>query len=187
MSLTLAGSLTGFLFYNFSRRNKIFMGDTGSLITGFMIGILAIKFIDLDHVVFGDMFVTNEPTVAILILAIPLFDALRMFSIRIYSGQSPFRADRSHMHHLLLDHGFTHLKISGILYAANILFIVLAFTWIQQVDKYVSVGVILLLFLMYCLAAFLLIKYGPYGFSGETGMEEENSEEESVKRKVTKA
>jgi hypothetical protein len=61
------------------------------------------------------------------ILMIPLLDTLRVFSVRIFRGRSPFSADRNHIHHLLLDHGLNHSQVTYVCLGTNILFIVLAY------------------------------------------------------------
>jgi UDP-N-acetylmuramyl pentapeptide phosphotransferase/UDP-N-acetylglucosamine-1-phosphate transferase len=63
---------------------------------------------------------------AIAILIIPLFDTMRIFILRLVNKRSPFKADRNHMHHLLLDLGLSHRGVSLTLYSVNIFFIMIA-------------------------------------------------------------
>lgn len=159
LAISLAGALIGFLYFNFSKKHKIFMGDTGSLIVGFVIAIMAIKFIDLNsHYVHEYYAIRNAPTVAILILSIPLFDTLRMFTMRAIRGKSPFMADKNHLHHLLLRNRFSHFESSLILYVTNLLIISLAFTLVQDIGKYASIGILFGIFFLYCLIAFALFR-----------------------------
>jgi UDP-GlcNAc:undecaprenyl-phosphate GlcNAc-1-phosphate transferase len=159
LSVSLAGALIGFLYFNFSKRRKIFMGDTGSLIVGFVIATLAIKFIDLNSLYISEFYaIRNAPTVAILVLSIPLFDALRMFTVRLIRGKSPFRADKNHLHHLLLKNRFSHFESSLILYVTNLLIISLAFTLVQDIGKYASLIVLFGIFFLYCTIAFVLFR-----------------------------
>jgi hypothetical protein len=67
--------------------------------------------------------ITAAPAVAISVLILPLYDTLRVFSIRIWQGRSPFRADRQHLHHKLIDLGLSHKKATFILVACNHLFV----------------------------------------------------------------
>jgi UDP-N-acetylmuramyl pentapeptide phosphotransferase/UDP-N-acetylglucosamine-1-phosphate transferase len=123
LSLALSASLLGFLRYNFSKTNKIFMGDTGSLIVGYLITIFAVKFVHLNQFYNfspGDNYV-SAPVIAIAILSVPIFDTLRVFSLRTIKRKSPFKADRLHLHHLLVDNGMSHLGASFSLYAFTIL------------------------------------------------------------------
>jgi len=126
MSFTLAGSLIAFLCFNFQPA-KIFMGDTGSLILGFLLSVLAIRFIEFNYSP-ANSFVVMEsaPAFAMSILFIPIFDTLRVFTVRILKGQSPFRPDQRHIHHILLSIGMTHAKAAITLYCANIGMIILA-------------------------------------------------------------
>ncbi|HMT29725.1 MAG TPA: MraY family glycosyltransferase [Bacteroidia bacterium] len=126
LSFTLFSSLLAFLVYNFSPAN-IFMGDTGSLIIGLILSILTINFIQLSFASPPYAFpFRSSPAMAIAILIIPLFDTLRIFILRILQKKSPFKADRNHMHHVLLDLGLSHRGVSLTLYAVNILFIMVA-------------------------------------------------------------
>ena len=103
------------------------MGDTGSLLVGLVCSILAIKFIE-SHNVIGpnNRWAFNAvPAVAVGIMILPLFDTLRVFTMRAMRGKSPFHPDRTHIHHLLIDFGFSHMQATGILILVNIFFIVL--------------------------------------------------------------
>jgi UDP-GlcNAc:undecaprenyl-phosphate GlcNAc-1-phosphate transferase len=104
-SFALAGvcSLLAFWFYN-RPPAKIFMGDCGSLIIGFIIAYCAIKLCNKPI----DFSGTINPVFILCILAYPSVDTLRVFIVRILSGKSPFSADRNHIHHLLVDKDFSH-------------------------------------------------------------------------------
>jgi len=159
LAVSLAGALVGFLYFNFSKDHKIFMGDTGSLIVGFVIAIMSIKFIDLNSRYVSEFYaIRNAPTVAIMILSIPLFDTLRMFTFRIIRGKSPFAADKNHLHHLLLRNRFTHFESSLILYVTNLLIISLAFTIVQDIGKYASIGILIGIFFLYSTIAYVLFR-----------------------------
>jgi UDP-N-acetylmuramyl pentapeptide phosphotransferase/UDP-N-acetylglucosamine-1-phosphate transferase len=126
MALSLAGSLVGFLIYNFSPA-RIFMGDTGSLLIGLINSILVIKFINVASDPSSLIPLSSAPVLGFAILIVPLFDTLRVVSIRIINGRSPFWPDRNHIHHLLLDIGLSHKSIALTCVAANILFISIAY------------------------------------------------------------
>jgi hypothetical protein len=98
------------------------MGDTGSLIIGYIITVLAVKFIHLNvmHAWEADISFVSAPIIAVVILIIPIFDTIRVFSIRILRGKSPFKADRLHMHHLLIDNNLSHIQASFSLYFVTI-------------------------------------------------------------------
>lgn len=129
ISLTLNGCLIAFLKYNLSNTNdKIFMGDTGSLIVGFIISILTIKFLALSPEKYDKLpfLIENIPLIAISILIVPLFDTARVFTIRIARKRSPFSADRNHTHHILIDYfKMSHKKASLIIGGFNLIFVYL--------------------------------------------------------------
>jgi UDP-N-acetylmuramyl pentapeptide phosphotransferase/UDP-N-acetylglucosamine-1-phosphate transferase len=101
ISFALAGAIAGFLKYNWFPA-KIFMGDTGALIIGLISAALAIKFIELNKFIPGSKpAFYSAPAIAVSILIVPIFDSLRVFTIRILKGYSPFKGDRNHIHHRL--------------------------------------------------------------------------------------
>src|SRR5437868_745871 len=126
MALSLAGSLVPLLIYNFSPA-KIFMGDTGSLLIGLLNSIFAIKFISIAANPGVSLPLLSSPAIAFAILIVPLFDTLRVFSLRIINRRSPFSPDRNHIHHFLLELGLNHKMITLVCISANILFIALAY------------------------------------------------------------
>jgi len=112
ISIIMIGSLTSFLIFNFSKKDKIFMGDTGSMVVGFLLAYQAVNFMNID---FNETFVLPNSKILIFVLALfsfPLLDTIRVFCIRVKSGKSPFVADKNHIHHRLLDCGLSHKKIS---------------------------------------------------------------------------
>lgn len=125
MAFALTGSLLSFLLYNFPPA-KIFMGDTGSLLLGLVNSILVIKFINLSSSAQVAMPLEAAPAIGFAILMIPLADTLRVFSQRLLARRSPFSPDRNHIHHFLLDLGFSHRKITLTCVTVNILFIAMA-------------------------------------------------------------
>lgn len=148
VAFALAGSIIAFLKYNFTPA-RIFMGDTGALLVGLVCAILAIEFIEV-HRELGDSpyAFKSVPAVAIGLLILPLFDTLRVFVVRILKGRSPMYPDRSHIHHLLIDGGFSHMQATGILFLVNIFFILLAF-------RFQSIGTLNLLILILAIAIIL--------------------------------
>ena len=94
------------------------MGDTGSLVIGFMISVMAIELLNCG-VTYPEIAVS--PVLLIAILFIPLYDITRVFLIRILNGSSPFRADRNHMHHLMLGFGFGHRSVALIMTSMSLL------------------------------------------------------------------
>lgn len=107
-SILFIGAVLGFLRFNLGRE-KIFMGDSGSLFIGFILITETIKFLQKQDISKGH---SCSYTVLLLILffSIPVFDSLRVYMGRIKRGNSPFSADKSHLHHLLLGVGLSHKK-----------------------------------------------------------------------------
>jgi UDP-GlcNAc:undecaprenyl-phosphate/decaprenyl-phosphate GlcNAc-1-phosphate transferase len=122
---SFAASLAAFLIYNYSPA-RIFMGDTGAMLVGAVNAILVIHFINTAENS-RILPVLASPAMGFGVLLIPLLDTLRVFGIRIIHGRSPFSPDRNHIHHLLLDRGCSHMKVTLILSLAAISFIVLTF------------------------------------------------------------
>ncbi len=123
LSFALAGSLLGFLRFNFNPA-KIFMGDSGSLTIGFLFAVLAIEMIEYDPQKLP-LIIKNisKPILAMSILVYPLIDTIRVFTLRALKGISPFTADRNHIHHRLMDLGLGHKQTVIIIYIFNLLVI----------------------------------------------------------------
>ena len=118
LCVIISGSVLAFLYYNLSnyRMNKIFMGDTGSLIIGFLLAFTAIIFINLfidkNDVNIPRYHLQSAPVIAIAILILPIVDTLNVICIRLLKRQSPFNADKNHIHHKLLKLDLTHRRSS---------------------------------------------------------------------------
>lgn len=144
LSFALIGSLCAFVYFNRSPA-RIFMGDTGSLILGLITSILAIKFIETNRFMPRDAEykVLAVPVVTIAILIIPLFDTFRVFLIRLVEGRSPLSADRNHIHHILLDLGYSHMQTSFILVAVNSAFVFASYYFQGIKGEYMLFGILL--------------------------------------------
>lgn len=150
LSGVIIASVSGFLYYNLSnyRNLKIFMGDTGSMILGFLLAFTAICFIDI----FIDKnlpdvpryHLKSAPAIAMAILILPITDTLNVFLVRVCSGKSPFLADRNHIHHSLLDLGLTHRR-STVYILVYYLFIVSVAYFLRHIDVNLLLSVIMLL------------------------------------------
>lgn len=125
---SLIGAILGFLWYNWSPA-RIFMGDTGSMLVGFVMSLLAVKFIESIRILPREHTykILSVPVFTCAVLIIPLFDTLRVFIVRIASGSSPFTPDRNHLHHILVDLGLNHQKTTCFLVTLNLLLIILTY------------------------------------------------------------
>ena len=112
LAVCLVGGVIGFLRYNMHKA-IIFMGDGGSLVCGFIVSVMAIKFIEMQPF-------HTTPTIALGILFIPLFDTLRVSISRIVKGKSPFSPDKNHIHHRFIAMGFSQLTTVFLLALINI-------------------------------------------------------------------
>ncbi|MBL0132511.1 MAG: undecaprenyl/decaprenyl-phosphate alpha-N-acetylglucosaminyl 1-phosphate transferase [Chitinophagaceae bacterium] len=146
--VAISGALVAFLKNNIHPA-RIFMGDGGSLMLGFLmssIGILLIEsgksstVIDISYVVL----------IVSTILVIPVFDSLRVYAGRIKRGESPFKADKTHLHHLFLILGLNHKRAAFFIYGLEIVILTLGFVLHQFVTISLSIVVIVALFLFVC-------------------------------------
>lgn len=106
VAFALAGGTFAFLYFNLNPA-RIFMGDTGSLVLGFVIAVLCIRLLQVNHISANPV-LPHSPVFVLGLVLIPVFDTLRVFAIRIWKGKSPFVADKTHIHHLLTNQGFSH-------------------------------------------------------------------------------
>lgn len=136
VAFALTGALVAFLKYNITPAD-IFMGDTGSMLVGFVCTILAIKCLETHNGYFAEKLIEKPylgiyemqaaPAVVIGILIIPLFDTLKVFITRMLKGRSPFMPDKTHTHHLLLNTGLSHSQATSVLVLVNIIFVLISF------------------------------------------------------------
>ncbi|HMG68977.1 MAG TPA: MraY family glycosyltransferase [Chitinophagaceae bacterium] len=112
-AFALAGGVLAFLYFNMNPA-RIFMGDTGSLVIGFIVAILCIKLIQT-NIINPHPYLKASPLFVLGVVLIPVYDAVRVFALRIWRGQSPFTPDRTHIHHLLSDAGLSHSSSSKII------------------------------------------------------------------------
>lgn len=131
------------------------MGDSGSLMIGLINAILVIKFINVADAPFVAIQVPAAVAIGFAVLIVPLLDTLRVFSIRIVNGRSPFTPDRNHVHHLLLDRGFSHAAITFTCVAMNVGFILLAWT-----GRSIGPNYLLLIILVLAFAGLGYLYYG---------------------------
>jgi UDP-GlcNAc:undecaprenyl-phosphate GlcNAc-1-phosphate transferase len=132
LAITLAGSLLGFLILNFYPA-KIFLGESGSTFTGFMLAVLAI-------VSGGKMAIT------LLVMGIPLLDMIWVIYKRIRSGRSPFSGDREHLHFKLLEVGLSQPQAVIFLYALSAIFGI-AGLFLQSRGKLIALSILVIVML----------------------------------------
>ncbi|SDH02626.1 MraY family glycosyltransferase [Winogradskyella thalassocola] len=128
LAASVIGALIPFLYLNFSKRNKMFLGDTGSMILGFVIALFAVRFINRSELSHDAIYHNSSPILVLAFLFFPLLDTLRIFFIRlVIHKKSPFAADRNHLHHRFLILGFSHRQTTAIIVITNSILIVITF------------------------------------------------------------
>jgi len=136
------GSLLAFLRFNiWGKKNKIFMGDTGALFLGFLMSILLIRFNEMNLNSLIPWHIEASPVVSFGILIIPIFDTCRVMLSRILQGKSPFQPDKTHIHHQLLNLGFSHKQVTAILFLVSIGYIILSFE-MQHLNLYLGTTIL---------------------------------------------
>ncbi len=125
-SLTLIGALIGFLIFNYKTEKKVFLGDFGSLLIGSIITYFIFSILHSENQIITDNWV-NRSLIAVLLLIYPLTDTLRVYILRAKSGNSPFLPDRRHLHHKLIDKGYSHVKASILISLLSISVLVFGF------------------------------------------------------------
>ncbi|QZT37525.1 undecaprenyl/decaprenyl-phosphate alpha-N-acetylglucosaminyl 1-phosphate transferase [Halosquirtibacter xylanolyticus] len=122
----LSSGLAGFFYYNFKGgKNKIFMGDTGSMLIGTLMYIFVVNFNELNlHPNTLNFPIDSAPAVSFGLLIYPLYDVLRVFTIRILQKKSPMSPDKNHIHHRMLALGLSHHYSTMIIIGFNFVFVV---------------------------------------------------------------
>lgn len=145
MSFILSASLTAFFYFNvFGKKNKIFLGDTGSMIIGLLLSVFAVKFLYFEDSITCNFKFEAAPAVIFAVLIVPIIDTARVFLVRLIRGKSPFVADRNHIHHRLLDLSGSHFKTTSIIIFVNICFIILALL-LQSIQVEILVLIVIVL------------------------------------------
>ena len=129
MAVSLIGSLAVYFCFNvFGRSQKIFMGDSGSLLLGYVLSAFVFHFCEINayHTVPDTLHMSAAPAVALCLMTVPIFDTIRVSFTRIKHHKSPFLPDRNHIHHLLLRTGLNHIQTTGILIFVSLWFMALA-------------------------------------------------------------
>ena len=142
LTISAIGCLFGFWIFNKSPA-KIFMGDSGTLSIGLLLAYFSIRISNLPL----DYYETYNPVFAMVVLAYPVIDTLRVFVRRISNGKSPFSADRNHIHHALYDLNLGHAKSTAIVILCSFLLTVIAYVLrsYHNLSFFIMVSLILLI------------------------------------------
>lgn len=153
-AFAMLGSLSVFFLYNvFGNNRKIFMGDSGSLLIGYMIFIYVLSFNEMNannHVP-QELHMSAAPAVLFSLLIVPIFDTIRVVLTRLKQKRNPFSPDRNHIHHLLLTLDLKHKQVTFLLMTITILLTLLAIV-LRNIPTITLLGIDLII-------AVSLIKY----------------------------
>jgi UDP-GlcNAc:undecaprenyl-phosphate/decaprenyl-phosphate GlcNAc-1-phosphate transferase len=125
LSSILIGSLFPLYYFNFRKKNKIFLGDSGSLFLGGIVSIYVIYILSNNYIIKSE-FDLHKIIFVFSILVYPITDIIRIFFLRIINGKSPFQPDKKHLHHLLLKKTKKHSTTTLIIVSSSIFFIILS-------------------------------------------------------------
>jgi UDP-N-acetylmuramyl pentapeptide phosphotransferase/UDP-N-acetylglucosamine-1-phosphate transferase len=156
IAFSLTRALVGFLKYNLHPA-RIFMGDTGSLVVGMILSVLAINLIKHGLVTETIKLPNKGPLLAIIILVIPLFDSLRVFVARVMKGRHPLYPGREHIHHALLRLGIGHTHTSLILCAFSIILILFSY-FLLELSINTSIAILAVISFGLLLLPFYILK-----------------------------
>lgn len=154
IAFALAGAVLAFLYFNFNPA-RIFMGDTGSLILGFVIAVLSIRLLQVNIAALNPV-LPHVPVFILGIVLIPVFDTVRVFGTRIWNGKSPFVADKTHIHHLLTNNGFSHAFTAKLICFIHG-FILIEVYWLRHLRQEIT---LLILVVFMCLVTVMLRNLG---------------------------
>ena len=154
LAFALAGAILAFLYFNLNPA-RIFMGDTGSLVLGFVVSILCIRLMQVNSIT-ASPYLDNAPVFVLGIVLIPVFDTVRVFAVRIWKGGSPFVADKSHLHHFLTNQGFSHAYATRLICVVQCI-ILLECHWLRYLPQELII-VILIAFML--LVTFIFRYFG---------------------------
>jgi UDP-N-acetylmuramyl pentapeptide phosphotransferase/UDP-N-acetylglucosamine-1-phosphate transferase len=154
IAFALSGGILAFMYFNLNPA-RIFMGDTGSLVLGFVIAVLCLRLMQVNMFTVNPV-IKHAPVFVLGIVLIPVFDTLRVFAMRIWKGGSPFSPDKTHIHHLLTNQGFSHSFTSKLICFLHA-FILMEVYWLRYLQQEY---VLLILFALMIAFTFLLKNIG---------------------------
>lgn len=160
ISLATIATLLAFLRFNFSNKRKIFMGDTGSLVIGLVLGLLTLKLLSVADDAYSSLsfYRAQLPLFLIAVLFVPLLDTMRVMFLRLTSGVSMFKPDRNHLHHIIVDFGLSHRKASFFIGFVNFSVALIMFFVIQKFNTFQSLCIIVFMFFIAIIVLFLMNK-----------------------------
>lgn len=160
MCFSLSGALIAFLYFNvWSKKHKIFLGDTGSMLIGFLLAVFVIRFLELNADYNQPVRLNSAASMALALLFIPIFDSLRVMIVRVRNGKSIFKADNNHIHHMVLQLSNSHIRATSTLLAVNLLLIVLTLL-LQGIGNYLLIAILISMGMLFSFVLGLKIRNG---------------------------
>ena len=127
LSITIIPCLSVFIYFNFQKKRKIFLGDSGSLFLGGLASIYILEILSSNYLII-DKFDINKVFYVFSVFSYPIVDITRVVLLRISKRRSPFQADKNHIHHVLLQRFKSHKKVLALIIFTQILTFILIHT-----------------------------------------------------------
>lgn len=166
MALVVAASLLPFFFHNvFGIKSKMYIGDGGTM----MLGVLMVVFVFFMLSTNSKCGLLENSNVGLLafslsVMCIPIFDTLRVMTLRIFRGYSPFKSDRTHLHHLFIEMGFSHLGAAMSILLINMSVVLIWFiVWKIGLSINVQTYIVVILGLAVTFGFYKLMKIQQFG------------------------
>lgn len=119
LNIIILSSLVPLYYFNFRKKNKVFLGDSGSLLLGGIISIYVIFILSNNYIIKNE-YDLHKIIYVLSILSYPIIDIIRIFFLRIIQGRSPFMPDRNHIHHIILDKLKNHFYTTFLILLSSI-------------------------------------------------------------------
>lgn len=128
------------------------MGDTGSMVIGFILTFMAIRFLYISET--SNLGLKTGPVLLLFIFVIPIVDTSYVFTVRLLRKRSPFAPDKNHLHHQFLKLGYNHLQTSIILVLINIFFIIVGYYF-----RNIEINKLFLVFIVLSISFVISLRY----------------------------
>lgn len=172
LAVIVASALIPFFFHNvFGKKSKMFIGDGGTMMLGFLMTIFGIGALSSRRGSELEAHGIGVIAMTLAVLCIPIFDTLRVMTARMLRGRSPFKPDKSHLHHLFIDMGFSHLGAAVSILSMNFI-VILAWLllWLSGASINTQTCVVVLMGFMVTFGFYKLMRWkqhsGPVGDDG---------------------
>ncbi len=127
IAFTLVGILFAFLKYNFSDRFKVIMGDSGSMVLGFIMAFQFLHYLSFNSSLHKDTAIDISILYLFVLFSYPIVDTTRIFFVRMKQGKNPFVADKNHLHHALIAKGLSHRQATQLIVLVTLLLLAFAY------------------------------------------------------------